>query len=76
MAFLWFWRKRKADSSEKGGFSGARNSELHGESRVVSELTANGKERVDINGAAVPWRYSSPIGEQVGQVHELGGRDV
>jgi membrane protein implicated in regulation of membrane protease activity len=69
IGIFWFVRKRKA---EKGGMP--RKPELHGESRVVSELDSDEKQRAEIGG--IPWRVSSPISEEVGEVHELGGRGV
>ncbi|PMD13521.1 hypothetical protein NA56DRAFT_651674 [Hyaloscypha hepaticicola] len=70
IGILWFVRKRKA---KKGGHARPRKLELQGESRVVSELESDEKQRAEMGG--IPWRVSSPILE-VGEAHELGGRGV
>jgi hypothetical protein len=71
IGIFWFVRKRKA---EKRGHTMPRKPELQGESRVVSELDSDEKQRAEMGG--IPWRVSSPISEEAGEAHELGGRGV
>ena len=71
IGMFWFVWKRKA---EKRGHARPWKPELHGESRVVSELDSDEKQRAEMGG--ISWRVSSPISEEVAEVHELGGRGV